>query len=407
MITIDGVEYRNLQEQVLWNKDALEYLKNYDTHITGQVAEESQLPESAEIGTAYEVGVSAPYDLYVYLEQGWVDLGKFPSPGPAGPQGPTGPIGLRGQRGSIWSSVSRPTSPLKGDQYLDNTGMVYEYNGESWTPTRSIVGPQGVIGPVGPTGVQGPQGPQGPQGIQGPAGAAFSVIGIISTEEQLPDPSTVPDNYAYMVGNAAPYDLYVQVVPDGQPQQWLDAGQVEGVVGPQGPQGPQGGVGPTGAQGPAATIQVGNVTTLEPGQQATVTNSGTSGAAVFDFGIPKGESAEIPTLYAHQITITATDNNTCIAITLINDYGGSISSFSSLISHMKDGERIPASGGIGNIGAGEDWAVYPATYLEKNFSNGTLQAYFQKVRGFHYETWRGSTTGFRIIDSIKRITNPI
>lgn len=290
MITIDGVEYRNLQEQVLWNKDAIEYLKNYDTHITGQVAEEGQLPESAEIGTAYEVGASAPYDLYVYLEQGWVDLGKFPSPGPAGPQGPTGPIGLRGQRGSIWSSVSRPTSPLKGDQYLDNTGMVYEYNGESWTPTRSIVGPQGVIGPVGPTGVQGPQGPQGPQGIQGPAGAAFSVIGIISTEEQLPDPSTVPDNYAYMVGNAAPYDLYVQVVPDGQPQQWLDAGQVEGVVGPQGPQGPQGGVGPTGATGPAATIQVGNVTTLEPGQNATVTNVGTSGAAVFDFGIPKGES---------------------------------------------------------------------------------------------------------------------
>ena len=308
MIIIDGVEYRNLQEQVLKNKEDIEYLKNYDTKISGQVAEESQLPESAEIGTAYEVGVSAPYDLYVYLTQGWVNLGKFPSPGPKGDTGPTGPIGLRGQRGSIWSSVSRPTSPLKGDQYLDNTGMVYEYNGEAWTPTRSIVGPRGVIGPVGPTGVQGPQGPRGPQGIQGPAGAAFSIIGLIASTEQLPDPSTVPDNYAYMVGTTAPYDLYVQVVPEGEPQQWLDAGKVEGVVGPQGPVGPQGGVGPTGAQGPAATIQVGTVTTLEPGEQATVTNSGTSGAAVFDFGIPKGESGELSGYVPHIIMMAIEGN---------------------------------------------------------------------------------------------------
>lgn len=407
MIIIDGVEYRNLQEQVLKNKEDIQYLKQYDTKITGQVTTEQELPETAELGTAYEVGASAPYDLYVYLEQGWVDLGKFPSPGPQGVQGPQGPIGLRGTRGSLWSSVSRPTSPLKGDQYLDSTGMVYEYTGEEWTPTRTIVGPQGVIGPVGPTGPTGSQGPMGPMGVQGPAGAAFSVIGIISTEDQLPDPSTVPDNYAYMVGNAAPYDLYVQVVPEGQPQQWLDAGQVEGVVGPQGPVGPQGVKGDTGPQGAAATIQVGNVTTLDPGQNATVTNVGTSGAAVFDFGIPKGETAEIPTLYAHQIIITSTDKNTCVALTIIDDSGVGINSFSSLMSHMRSGEQIPMSGGIGNIGAGEDWAVYPAIYLEKQFTSNTLRAYFQKVNGVHYETWNGSTSGFRIIDNMKRITNPI
>ena len=360
MIIIDGVEYRNLQEQVLKNKEDIECLKNYDTHITGLVAEESQLPESAEIGTAYEVGVSAPYDLYVYLTQGWVNLGKFPSPGPQGPQGPTGPIGLRGTRGSIWSSVSRPTSPLKGDQYLDNTGMVYEYNGESWTPTRSIVGPQGVIGPVGPTGGIGPQGPQGPQGIQGPAGAAFSVIGIISAEDQLPDPSTVPDNQAYMVGNAAPYDLYVQVVPEGQPQQWLDAGRVEGVVGPQGPQGPQGVMGPTGAQGPAATIQVGNVTTLEPGQSATVTNSGTSGAAVFDFGIPKGEqgSGDVPhyisvdylsELKARFILFAPKD------VTITKD---NIAEYLENIACSNTEDNIPATGYIADAGVNRYGIIY-------------------------------------------------
>lgn len=43
-----------------------------------------------------------------------------------------------------------------------------------------------------------------------------------------------------------------------------------------------------GPQGPAATIAVGDTTTLQPGNNATVTNSGTSGAAVFNFGIPHG-----------------------------------------------------------------------------------------------------------------------
>lgn len=42
------------------------------------------------------------------------------------------------------------------------------------------------------------------------------------------------------------------------------------------------------ARGDAATIAVGSVETLEPDQRATVSNSGTQGAAVFNFGIPKG-----------------------------------------------------------------------------------------------------------------------
>ena len=52
--------------------------------------------------------------------------------------------------------------------------------------------------------------------------------------------------------------------------------------------GPQGAKGDTGN---AATIAVGTTTTLPAGSAATVTNSGTSSAAVFDFGIPKGEDA--------------------------------------------------------------------------------------------------------------------
>lgn len=50
---------------------------------------------------------------------------------------------------------------------------------------------------------------------------------------------------------------------------------------------PRGNVGLTGN---AATISVGTVTTVAAGQPATVTNSGTSGAAVLDFEIPEGDT---------------------------------------------------------------------------------------------------------------------
>ena len=46
--------------------------------------------------------------------------------------------------------------------------------------------------------------------------------------------------------------------------------------------------GAKGDPGQAATITVGTTTTLAPGSDATVSNSGTTSAAVFNFGIPKG-----------------------------------------------------------------------------------------------------------------------
>jgi hypothetical protein len=49
-----------------------------------------------------------------------------------------------------------------------------------------------------------------------------------------------------------------------------------------------GGVGPTGTAGAAATVSVGTVTTGAAGSSASVTNVGTSSAAVFNFTIPAG-----------------------------------------------------------------------------------------------------------------------
>jgi hypothetical protein len=55
-----------------------------------------------------------------------------------------------------------------------------------------------------------------------------------------------------------------------------------GFIGPQGPAGPQGNPGAT------ATVTVGFTTTGAPGTSATITNSGTSSAAVLNFTIPQG-----------------------------------------------------------------------------------------------------------------------
>ena len=61
---------------------------------------------------------------------------------------------------------------------------------------------------------------------------------------------------------------------------------------PQGIAGQDGQDGQDGADGAAATIAVGTVSTLPAGSSATVTNSGTSSAAVFDFGIPQGANGD-------------------------------------------------------------------------------------------------------------------
>ena len=66
----------------------------------------------------------------------------------------------------------------------------------------------------------------------------------------------------------------------------------KGEKGDTGRQGPQGLPGAVGSNGTAATVEVGMVTTLTPGSEVTITNSGTSQAAVFNFGIPQGLRGE-------------------------------------------------------------------------------------------------------------------
>lgn len=69
--------------------------------------------------------------------------------------------------------------------------------------------------------------------------------------------------------------------------------------------------GDTGATGTAATIAVGTTTTGAAGTSASVTNSGTSAAAVFNFTIPKGDKGDTgstgmtPEIFATATTLPA------------------------------------------------------------------------------------------------------
>lgn len=59
-----------------------------------------------------------------------------------------------------------------------------------------------------------------------------------------------------------------------------------------------------GQDGSAATISVGTVTTGPAGSSASIVNSGTSSAAVFDFTIPKGDKGDIGDTGAQGVSVT-------------------------------------------------------------------------------------------------------
>ena len=227
------------------------------------------------------------------------DTGDTGPQGPQGDQGPAGPKGDTGDAATI--EVGTVTASAPGsDPSVTNSGS-------ETAAVLNFVLPRGETGPVGPQGAAGETGPQGPVGPKGDTGSGFVVKGYYASESDLESGVTSPEaGDAYGVGTAEPYDIYIW---DGVNSVWVNNGPLQGAkgdTGPQGPQGepgpqgetgpqgiqgeqgPQGETGPAGAPGAAATIEVGTVTTGQPGSQASVTNSGSTSAAVLNFTIPQG-----------------------------------------------------------------------------------------------------------------------
>ena len=249
MIRDDKV-YRNLQEQVLKNKNDIEniltsqkVLAEFGIKVVGYVETAEELPSASEYtgnyGDAYAVGSTTPYDYYVFTrptndipEAHWFDIGQFPLEGPQGPRGLTGPQGQQGPQGlGLISSLVNPTviTDYTVGQIWINTSIgdvfkLYAGSPNYWIREGNWKGPQGPQGPQGPVGAIGPEGPQGPQGPQGPVGQSITINGQVANENSLPDPTLVRPGTAYLVGSQAPYELYAVVGVSQNTQQWLNVG---------------------------------------------------------------------------------------------------------------------------------------------------------------------------------------
>ena len=139
-------------------------------------------------------------------------------------------------------------------------------------------------GPTGPKGEKGNVGPQGERGIPGPASID---VGITETLESFENAKV--EN----VGTNKDVILNFKI-PRGE--QGID-GKIgpQGIPGPKGEKGdmgPQGIKGEKGEQGPS-TIQIGNIETIEPTEEAEVINVGTPVDVVLEFKIPRGEKGDI------------------------------------------------------------------------------------------------------------------
>lgn len=95
----------------------------------------------------------------------------------------------------------------------------------------------GLQGPKGDKGEKGDKGDTGDTGPQGPAGITYEILGTVDSSSELPSPTLVQRNSAYLVGTESPYNLYVIMGQTGS-LVWFDCGQVS--MGPQGPQGETG-----------------------------------------------------------------------------------------------------------------------------------------------------------------------
>lgn len=252
MITVDGIELRNLEEQVLKNKQDIanhynidRVLADFGIRIIGQVSNASLLPNpstfNGEYGDAFAVGSSAPYTFYIWtradVDAGhpndyWLNVGALAIVGPQGPVGPIGPTGPQGTRGSRWFAGNGVPSGAQnyevGDQYINmNTGDLYfvalSGTSKSWNYSMNITGPQGPQGIQGPIGPVGPIGPRGNTGPAGPVGGLVDVVGEINTIDELPTPAESIRRNAYLQMIDGKYHLWVIVGSNGD-LNWLDVG---------------------------------------------------------------------------------------------------------------------------------------------------------------------------------------
>ena len=243
---------------------------------------------------------------YIYYDGNWVEVGDIE--GPPGPQGPPG------QAATVTVGSTFTGAP--------GTDANVVNSGSTSNAIFDFTIPQGATGETGATGPAGADGSPGAPGIA----ASITVVETI-TEEPGKDANVrnvgttsdaklqffIPQGVAGAQGEPGTPGTPGKDGTDGvtptvaagttttlQPGQGAEVTEADGSTptavifdfaipqGSQGLPGTPGTDGSDGTDGAAATIEVGTTSTLAPGEDATVTNIGTTSAATFDFGIPRG-----------------------------------------------------------------------------------------------------------------------
>lgn len=233
MITIDKVTYRNLQEQVQKNKEDIaawqnvEFtLNNFGIKVLGKVDSVFDIPIGTyEFGDAYLVGLTDPYDLYIYTRNNEAaDSGSFVNVGPLnvigqeGPQGPAGQNGVDGYAPVVRYGNGLPiaeSTDKDGYLYIDQqTSRLYTFQNNMWNYVVNM---------------QGAKGDKGEQGIQGATGTTLSIVARLASPDLLPTnfaSGAIPKNSAYLVDVQGANHLYIILgnQSDYSTWYWADAG---------------------------------------------------------------------------------------------------------------------------------------------------------------------------------------
>ena len=138
--------------------------------------------------------------------------------------------------------------------------------------------------------------------------------------------------------------------------------------------GGSGGTGGTGTPGPAATIEVGTVVS---GDTASVTNVGTSNAAVFNFVLPKGADADTSVIQSLQSNMQDVQN----ALNSVDKY----SEYEE--RYVAFGADLPANSAFKQVNFARTFSTIPFIQITLDIQDTVVRVpYYGNV----------TTTGFQI-----------
>ena len=136
-----------------------------------------------------------------------------------------------------------------------------------------------------------------PRGDSGADGRSFTISGLYPTYVDMVTANPNPvQGEAHFVGTSDDNVIYFWDT-SLEPPNWTNAGPLKGL---KGDTGAQGATGPQGPQGDTPTVSVGSVTS---GATPSVTNTGSSTAAIFDFVLPKGDKGDAGEMRVGSVTI--------------------------------------------------------------------------------------------------------